>query len=746
MQAISRALPVRPLQLFWPIVLLLALVSTIAIFSTYRLLHLYQASVQSQQALIELEGFLSDLKDVETGVRGYALTNDRRFLEPYHAGKRRLDDRMRRLDELAQQEPSLNGHLKAVKPVALQRTELAGQVVEEVAAGTSNGELRQLLIESKTSMDQLRREVASAGGVLRSNFESRQRTVRRQAIAASLSLGAGVALSVAVLIWLFSLLRREIGRRREVEGELRVLNADLEQRVHERTREVEESRHLLNEVVENLPDMVLLKKPKGDGFEYVLINAAGERLLGRKREDVIGKTERDLFPEEEAENVLQTNRAVIESGRARTFNDRKLTTPYGVRTVETRMVPMENGSKMLLALIRDVTEHKSLETQVREMQRLDAVGQLTGGVAHDFNNLLAVIVGSVELVRDKLPDGSEMAAFADEAISAAMRGADLVRRLLAFARKQHLEPTAVDLNERLPSIVPLLQRTLGENIQLQAKSGDKLWQARIDPTQFDDALVNMAINARDAMPAGGTLTIETGNVELDEDYAAHHMEVDAGDYVMLAVSDTGHGMPPETIARAFEPFFTTKEEGKGTGLGLSQVFGWVKQSGGHIKIYSEVGHGTTVKLYLPRAESETEEVAAPQAAESSTRGHETILVVEDNPNVRRTVKRQLVDLGYSVIEAQDAEAALDLIRSGEDFDLMLTDVVMPGGMGGYQLAREAEKIRPAIRVIFTSGYTELAVNGHQAARKGTLLSKPYTKRDLGRAIRSALDEGGSPPS
>jgi CheY-like chemotaxis protein len=350
-------------------------------------------------------------------------------------------------------------------------------------------------------------------------------------------------------------------------------------------------------------------------------------------------------------------------------------------------------------------------------------------------------MGSAELIREKARNGTEKAVLADEILDAVRRGADLVRRLLAFARKQHLEPLDVNLDDRLPTIVPLLQRTLGENVQVQVKSSNALWHARIDPTQVDDALVNLAVNARDAMPHGGMLTIETGNVVLDEDYSAHHVEVEPGEYVMLAVSDTGAGMAPDVVERAFEPFFTTKAEGKGTGLGLSQVFGWVKQSGGHIKIYSEVGHGTTIKLYLPRALGTAGSVEGPVADQPHQGGHETVLLVEDNPNVRRTVKRQLADLGYATIEAEDGKAALGVVKAGVEFDLLLTDVVMPGGLNGYELAQEVQSLRPGTRILFTSGYTELAAARLDSTGKGPLISKPYSKRDLGRAIRSALEEG-----
>ena len=288
----------------------------------------------------------------------------------------------------------------------------------------------------------------------------------------------------------------------------------------------------------------------------------------------------------------------------------------------------------------------------------------------------------------------------------------------------------------------MLRRKLGENVTVDVKTEPRLWKAMVDPTQVDDALLNLAINARDAMPEGGRVCIETANVHLDEDYAAHHAEVTPGDYVALAVSDSGTGMAPEVIARAFEPFFTTKETGRGTGLGLSQIYGWVTQSGGHIKIYSELGHGTTVKLYLPRskaaAEEEPSEHHAPPALSN---GHETILVVEDNRNVRRTVVRQLHDLGFVTIEAEDGVEALALVASGAEFDLLLTDIVMPGGMTGYELAEEVRKLRPGQKVLFTSGYTELAVTTGDPARSGPLLSKPYRKQELGRAVRAVLDNG-----
>lgn len=747
MQVRSGLAPLRSTHIFWIAILLLAAVSAVAVLSTYRLMEQYAASMRSQQAIQELNGFLSDLKDVETSARGYALTHDPAFLEPYRSGTVQLRQRIERLHTLARSEDQLAGRLARLEAAARRRVAATDNLISLASRGAGQPDLVAAVGAGKAAMDEVRREVGSTVAAEQVIHLRRQAMLERQAVTASIALGLGVASSLVVLVWLFGRSNREVVRRRAAEGDLRRLNLELEDRVQERTAEVNRARDLLNAVVENLPDMVLLKEPSGDGFRYLLVNAAAEQLLGRDRDEILGKTERDLFPPEEADMVVQTNKAVAKSGRPRTFTDRKMTTLTGIRTVETRMVPIVNGNgslALMLAIIRDVTDARARDEQLRLLQRMDAIGRLTGGVAHDFNNLLAIIAGNTELLRKELDDGTEGAEMAEDVIGAAVRGAELVRRLLAFARKQHLEPTAVDLNERLPHVVPLLQRTLGENISMQVNSATDLWDARIDPSQVDDALVNLAVNARDAMPNGGMLTIETANVILDEDYASHHAEVMPGEYVMLAVSDTGSGMPPEVIDRAFDPFFTTKPEGRGTGLGLSQVFGWVKQSGGHIKIYSEEGHGTTIKLYLPRATPEDARPQMPQFHEPEMGGHETVLVVEDNPNVLRTLKRQLADLGYATIEAEDGVTARELIASGVEFDLLLTDVVMPGGMSGYELAAEAEKLRPGMKVLFTSGYTELAATGLQTARKGPLISKPYTKRDLGRAIRSVLDDQGTP--
>ena len=380
-----------------------------------------------------------------------------------------------------------------------------------------------------------------------------------------------------------------------------------------------------------------------------------------------------------------------------------------------------------------------LNDKLRQAQRLESVGQLTGGVAHDFNNLLTVILGNAELLHEMLAGHPKLSPMAGMIVDAAERGADLTQRLLAFARRQALEPQAVDVNARVAGLDAMLRRTLGEHIQIGFRHDTAPWLALVDPAQLDNALLNLCLNARDAMPHGGRLTIETARVRLDLAYVQAHPDVRPGDYVMLAVSDTGTGIAPEHLERVFEPFFTTKAKGKGTGLGLAMIYGFVKQSGGHVAIYSEPGDGTTVKLYLPRAEGAAQAPSERTPAEP-VGGSETLLLVEDDASVRRYAHQQLVALGYRVIEAHDGAQALEFLRGGAAVDLLFTDVVMPG-MSGRELAEQATQLRPGLKVLYTSGYAEDAIVHQGRLDAGVhLLSKPYRREEMARRIREALED------
>jgi len=421
----------------------------------------------------------------------------------------------------------------------------------------------------------------------------------------------------------------------------------------------------------------------------------------------------------------------------------------GVNQLRQRTAELEAEAKLRV----------ETESKLRHVQKLESVGQLTGGIAHDFNNLLTIILGNLDTLRRRLlipsPDqsGEERAATllkpVDYALQGARSAAQLTQRLLAFARQQPLEPVTLDVNELVSGLTELLRRTLGERITLESVLAGGLWPSFADANQVEAALINLCVNARDAMPDGGKLTIETSNAYLDEAYADQFDDVRPGQYVLLSVTDTGTGIAPEVLQRIFEPFFTTKPAGKGSGLGLAMVYGFVKQSGGHIRIYSELGEGTTVKIYLPRLTQVEETKAAPAAkpAVESPLPHaapqEALLVVEDNRQVREYAKTCLEELGYTIFEAGDTAGALRILESGERIDLLFTDVVLPDE-SGRELSRHAEKLRPDLPILFTTGYTRNAIVHHGRLDADVkLLGKPYTQQDLARKIRELLDAGVS---
>jgi CheY-like chemotaxis protein len=372
---------------------------------------------------------------------------------------------------------------------------------------------------------------------------------------------------------------------------------------------------------------------------------------------------------------------------------------------------------------------------------MEAVGQLTGGLAHDFNNLLTVISGNLEMIEDKLPSGP-LRDMLQEAQDAAADGAKLTGQLLAFGRRQPLNPKQADLGRLVTGFSDLLRRTLGENIKLSTVLSGSDFNVLVDSSQLQNAILNIALNARDAMPKGGTLTTEVSRVQLDADYAKMYPEVRSGNFVLVSMSDTGDGMTEEVKKRAIEPFFTTKEVGSGTGLGLSMVYGFVKQSGGHLQIYSEVGRGSTIRIYLPAlssASARDEATAGGKVEAALPGGDERVLVVEDDARVRRVAVARLAGMGYAVLEADNGRRALELLKGQPDVALLFTDIVMPGGMTGDELARAARVERPDLAVLFTSGYSEPALAANEVIAGAQWLRKPYTARDLALKVRELID-------
>ncbi len=505
-------------------------------------------------------------------------------------------------------------------------------------------------------------------------------------------------------------------------------------------------RSLIDTVLDTVVDGLITIDRKGIIQSY---NKACVGLFGYAPEDVLGRNVNMLMPEpyhREHDGYIAAYLAtavpkIIGIGRE-IMGRRKDGTTFPMELAVGELA--EGGNHAFVGIIRDLTERREAEKQrdqFRQAQKMEAVGQLTGGLAHDFNNLLAIIVGNLDLLREIRQGDPVTDELARDALESALRGADLTRRLLAFARRQPLQPERADINELIGGIVKLLARTLGENISIDLALAPDVWPVLIDRGQFEAVIANLATNARDAMPRGGSLLIDTRNARLDEAYATAHSEVAAGDYVVVEVSDSGCGMSPEVLTRIFEPFFTTKDQGKGTGLGLSMVFGFMKQSGGHITVYSEPGKGTTFRLYLPQIKATTSAPEQPLDKAVTRGGSETILVVEDNPGLRRIVLRQLSEAGYHVLEASDAEAALEIIKSDTPIHLLLTDVVMPGDMDGRDLLRAAVARRPLLRTLLTSGFPDARAGGSAPQAPSTrLLSKPYRKEELRRAVREILDE------
>ncbi|MCE9658860.1 MAG: PAS domain-containing protein [Burkholderiales bacterium] len=525
----------------------------------------------------------------------------------------------------------------------------------------------------------------------------------------------------------------DIDDQKTTAAALAHLNEYLEREIAERTSD-------RNRLWRLSSDIMLVARIDGP---VTAVNPAGSAILGWAERELVGSPLIDIVHPDDRDASVAALASLAQGEAPIRFENRCRHKDGSVRWISWTAVP---GDGLVNAVGRDLTAEREradvlrqTEEQLRQAQKMDAIGQLTGGVAHDFNNILQVISSNLQLLAIFAAGNTKVTDRLAKAESAVRRGAQLASQLLSFGRRQPLQPKVVNVGRSVAGMEDMLRRALGEAIEIETIVSGGLWNTHVDPAQIENAVLNLAINARDAMQGAGKLTIELGNASLDDAYARRHAEVEPGQYVMLAVSDTGCGMTPEVAARAFEPFFSTKPEGKGTGLGLSMVYGFAKQSGGHAKIYSEPGHGTVVKLYLPRAAG-SEDLPSIVEEPSGLGGSETILVAEDDEDVRTTVVDLLSGLGYRVLKARDASAALAIVESGVRIDLLFTDVVMPGPLKSTELARRARARLPGLAVLFTSGYTENAiVHGSRLDAGVELLSKPYSRDALAKKLRQMLD-------
>lgn len=593
--------------------------------------------------------------------------------------------------------------------------------------------VENFLLRSYLAVPVMSREGLVHGGLFFGHAATHQFTERHEHMISSIAAHAAIAIDNARL---FESNQRAL-------ADLETSNATLEQRVAERTAALIESERQFKILVAGVTDYgIYMLNPQG---HIVSWNPGAERIKGYSEAEIIGQHFSRFYTDEDRANRIPDNALAIAAStgkyEAEAWRVRKDGTLFWASAV-IDAIRDDNGELIGFAKItRDMTERRAIQEQLNQSQKMEAIGQLTGGVAHDFNNLLTIILGNLETLTRHLPkEEGRLQLAAQYATRGAQRAATLTQQLLAFSRSQPLNPKPTDINRLVTEVSALMRHTLGESIDIETVLSGGLWRTEIDRHQLESALLNLAVNSRDAMPNGGKITIETANAHLDENYAVNFAEISAGQYVVICVSDTGCGMSADVMAKAFSPFFTTKPIGEGTGLGLSQVYGYVKQSGGHIKLYSEIGQGTVVRIYLPRlvGGQDEQEIDIP-AMEPHGRLDETILVVEDDSDVRAYSTDCLRELGFTVIEAAEAESALRLLRQHPEVQLVFTDVGLPG-LNGRELVEKIRELRPTMRVLFTTGYARNAIVHHGRLDPGVeLLTKPFTRSQLAEWVRKILD-------
>lgn len=680
----------------------------------------------SYRVIDATRGLFSLVQDVEAGERGYMATNDARFLDNYDASRAQIPASEAHLRDLVRDNADQTARVRAVEDLVDKRVAVAERRVELARSGRMDLARTVQFGEGQAAMGALRGEiqgVIDAENALLAQRARRAASVDLTGYLVGLLLAGSAIAGLGILTVSVSganrRLRHEVGEREAAEGALR------------------ESEARYRAVFRTTADLLYVLDVTPDG-RYVMaeVNPAYERAVGASLAQLRGLDVEVLAGEARGAQLVRHLDAVCAVDHP-LFSRDHVFLPQGERIWESLLTAVRGADGKVERIVgssRDVTDRERAQEQMRRGQRLEAIGQLTGGIAHDFNNLLQVIRGNLELISSQVGEGPS-APRVRNALHAAERAAQLTRQLLAFARRQPLEPRVIHLGRLIGDMTEILRRTLGERMQVETRIAEDLWNTSADPAQVESAVLNLAINARDAMADGGRLTIALENTSVA---AGGDGELERGDYVLISVSDTGCGMDKETLKRVFEPFFTTKGAEKGTGLGLSMVYGFVKQSRGHVQMFSAPGEGATVKIYLPRSLEAVEE--ASEAPAGALHGSsEVILVVEDDDMVRASAVGILREHGYTCIHAPNGAAALNMLESGARIDLLFTDVVMPGPVTCRDLAREAQALRPGLPVLYTSGYAEDAIVHDGRVDEGVqLLSKPYDRETLARRISAML--------